>query len=345
MSHPAKLTRRAALAATAAAIFAPSVVRAQTRQLVVGGAASMVPWINDIVTPFFERKYNCRLVFEGTRSLVNLEKMQQNRDRPSLSVVMMDDPVMILAVRENLIERMTPERVPNVRAIQPASVHMDGMWANYIWPWQGIAYNTRALPNGVATWADLWDARFRGRLILPSLQNTEGLSNLFMAAALESGRPMSEAQRDVEPGFRRLVRLRPNLLTIYTQMPQAFNLLEQGEAWAIAGAMSSFALFRKAQGAPIDLMAPREGIFTTPSGICLVRGGPHPDLAAAYVNEFLGAELQGMLVGPTYALPTNPGVPVPAGMPTNATIHPIDWANVAANRQAWVQRWDRDMAI
>ena len=68
-------------------------------------------------------------------------------------------------------------------------------------------------------------------------------------------------------------------------------------------------------------------------------------LAYAYVNEMLGAEVQGKISAPTYALPTNKSVPPPAGMPTNATIHSIDWAYVADNRNDWVKRWDRDMAI
>jgi putative spermidine/putrescine transport system substrate-binding protein len=338
-----RFTRRILLGA-AATLAAPTVARAQPRQLVIGGAASHKLWMDNIVIPFFERKYNCRVVFEGTRSLVNLEKMTASRARPQMSIVQMDDPVMILAVRENLLEKLTPANVPNLGAIRPQAIHMEGMWANYIQPWQGIAYNTRALPNGVASWADLWDRRFRGRVILPSLQNTEGLANLFIAGALEAGITPEAAQRNVDPGFRRLAALKPNLLTIYTQMPQAFSLLEQGEAWAIASAFSNVALLRKAEGAPIDLAAPREGIFTSPSGICAVKGGPNQDLAFAYINEMLGAELQGALTAPTYSLPTNTAVPTPAGVP-NVPIHSVDWANVAENRDGWVRRWDRDMAI
>ena len=85
--------------------------------------------------------------------------------------------------------------------------------------------------------------------------------------------------------------------------------------------------------------------FSRPSGIAVVKGGPHQDLAFAYVNELLGAEVQSKIAPPTFALPTNVDVPPPAGMPTDTPIHAIDWAYVAANRTAWVQRWDREMAL
>lgn len=343
--RPTALPRRLLLGAAAGLLAAPGLLRAQTRELVVGGAASHKPWVDAIVTPFFEKKYNCRITYEGTRSLVNLEKMQSNKDRPYLSVVQMDDPVMILAVRENLLQRLTPETVPNLRQTKPGAIHMDGMWANYLQPWQGIAYNKAALPKGIASWTELWEPRFRGRVVLPSLQNTEGLANLFLAASLESGKPPAEAQFDVAPGFRKLAALRPNLLTIYTQMPQAFNLLEQGEAWAIAGALSSFALDRASKGAPIALAAPKEGIFASPSGVCVVRGGPNQELAHAYVNELLGAELQAQLVGPNFSLPTNTTVAPPPGMPGDVPVHATDWANVAANRNAWIAQWDREMSL
>jgi hypothetical protein len=56
-----------------------------------------------------------RETFEGTRSLVNLEKMQKNKDKPYLSVVQMDDPVMILAVKEGrCCDPITAAKVPNV---------------------------------------------------------------------------------------------------------------------------------------------------------------------------------------------------------------------------------------
>jgi putative spermidine/putrescine transport system substrate-binding protein len=342
------VSRRTLLQGTGAAvavIAAPAYVRAQARELVVGGAASHKVWVDPIVIPAFEKKHSCRIVYEGTRSLVNLEKMQKNTDRQYLSVVQMDDPVMILAVKENLLERLTPAKVPNLGGLKPGTIHMDGMWANYLQPWCGIAYNTKAMPAPPKSWSDLFDPKYKGRVILPSLQNTEGLPNLFMAAHLETGKPMAEAQKDIAAAFGKLVKLKPNLLTVSTQMPQAFNLLEQGEAFMIASAQSSFALERKAAGAPIDIAAPREGVFPMPSGVAVVKGAPQADLAFAYVNELLGAEIQAKLVGPTYSLPTNKAVAAPPGFPTDTVVHPIDWAYVAQERNSWVQRWDREMAL
>ena len=314
-SKIAVLNRRTVLAAAGAAtaaLAAPRILRAQGKELVVGGAASHKNFVETIIAPVVEKKFSCKVVFEGSRSLVNLEKMQKNKDKQYLSVVMMDDPVMIPAVAEGLLDPLTAARVPNLAALKPGTIHMDGMWCNYLQPWLGIAYNPKAMKTAPTSWADAYDPKYKGRVILPSLQNTEGLANL---------------------------------LTAYTQMPQAYNLLEQGEGFMISSAISQVALERKAAGAPVEIAVPKEGIFAMPSGVALVKGGPQPELAAGYINEMIGPEVQTKLSVATFSLPTNKDTPVPAGAPTNATIFGIDWKFVADNRADWVKRWDRDMAM
>ncbi len=77
------------------------------------------------------------------------------------------------------------------------------------------------MPRGVDSYEALWAPANRGKVILPSLQNTEGLWTMIVAAHLETGKPFAEAQYDADAAFRKLATLKPNLLTIYTNQPQA----------------------------------------------------------------------------------------------------------------------------
>jgi putative spermidine/putrescine transport system substrate-binding protein len=332
--------------AAAAAVVGgfPAIVRAQAKEIVVGGAANFAPWMNGTVAEAFEAKYKTKIVYEGSRSLVNLEKMQKNKDKQYLSVVMMDDPVMILAVKEDLLEKLTPATVPNLAKLRPGTVHMDGMWANYLQPWQGIAYNTKSLAAGFPAWADMYDPKFKGRLVIPSLQNTEGLANLVIAAAIETGKPIDQAQFDIDAGFKKIKTLKPNILTIYTQIPQAMNLLEQGEAWAIPSLFSSVVI-PKEKESPIKMSVPKEGIFVGPAGVCLVKGGPNKEMALALIDMLLGAELQDKLQPETYAFPSNTAAKPPLGLAADVKVHNLDWEFVAKERGEWVKRWDREMAM
>lgn len=211
-------------------------------------------------------------------------------------------------------------------------------------PYAGIAHSTAKLKIAPASWNELWDPKYKSKLIVPSLQNTEGLSTFFLAAHLETGKPLKEAQYQTDAAFKKLRALKPNLLTVYTQMPQAFNLLEQGEALMIGGALSSYTMERKRQGAGIDLAAPKEGVMSMPSGIAKVKNGPQPELAYAFINEMLGVEYQKILAEVAAALPTNMAAPIPAGLPKVEVFVP-DWANVSEQRKTWVERWDKELAV
>ncbi len=338
------LRRRTLLGGLAAAALArPTIVRAQTRDLVVGGAAGMAGYMKEFVFPVIEKKHGMRIVFDGTRSLVNLEKMRADRAAPKMSVVLMDDPIMQLALDDRLLAPITPSAVPNVAKIKPAAVHAEGAWANYQQPWAGIASNKGALPGGVPSYAALWEPAFKGKVIVPSLQNTEGLWTLLAAAHLATGKPFAEAQYDMDPGFKKMAALKPNVLTVYTNQPQAENLLESGEATVLSGQFSSYTLIRAAAGAPVALSAPSEGVFAMPSGICKVKGGSNEAAADAFVNEFLGPEIQSILVEKSFVLPTNPAASIPAGFVVPADPFVPDWSNVNKNRGARIAKWNEAM--
>lgn len=342
------LTRRKLLKTTTFAaigtLAAPSILRAQSSELVIGCAGSHTSWMETIVTPHMKEAIGAEIIFEGTKSSVNLEKMSSNKDAPYLSVVQMDDPVMIQAVEADLLTPITPDAVPNMTDLRPDATHMEGMWCNYVQPWAGIAYNTDKA-DGVPSWTALWDPANAGQIIIPSLQNTEGMWTLMSAAMLGSGLPFSEAQYEIDAAFAKLEELKPNLLTVYTTMSQAFNLLEQGEISMLSGNFSSYTLPRKAEGVPVDLAAPAEGIFAMPSGICLVKGGPNPELAQAYVNEMLGSKMQAAIADFASSVPANTTVTAGAVVPEGVPIYAPDWSFVAANRAAWIDRFDKLMAL
>ena len=330
--------------AAAGVVAAPAILRASSNEIVIGCAGSHTVWMEKIVAPYMADKIGAKVLFEGTKSSVNLEKMRSNKDKPYLSVVQMDDPVMILAVEAGLLSPMSTAAVPNLARLREGAVHMDGMWANYVQPWAGVAYNTGMLPGGVPSWTALWDGAAKQKIIIPSLQNTEGMWTLFMAAHLATGKPLAQAQYEIDAAFDKLAELKPNVLNVYSVMSQAFNLLEQGEISMLSGNFSSYTLPRKAQGAPVDLAAPKEGVFAMPSGICLVKGGPNPELARAYVNEMLGATLQAEIAEFASSLPANTEVKAGASSPTGVEVFGPDWAFVSKNRKAWIDRFDKLMA-
>ena len=155
---------------------------------------------------------------------------------------------------------------------------------------------------------------------------------------------MDKAQYDIDAGFKKIKTLKPNLLTVYTQIPQAFNLLETGEGWAMASLFSSVVI-PKEKESPVKMSAPKEGIFVGPAGVCLVKGGPNKEMALALIDMLLSAELQDKLQPETFAFPSNTAAKPPLGIAGDVKVHNLDWEFVAKERGEWVKRWDREMAM
>jgi putative spermidine/putrescine transport system substrate-binding protein len=348
MTHAMPLSRRRFVAGTAGVVIAcrlaaPPSLRAQAREIVVGGPGGMANVMRDEVIPPFEQRLKCKVLYEGSRSLINLQKLETNRDAPKLSVVMMDEDIMLRAAEQALIAPLSPSEVPALAKLVPQALRPDGLWVNYKTPRAAVAYNVKALPGGVPMWAELWESKYRKKVLLPHMSLTSAVCVLTIAAHLATGKPLAQAQYEVDAGFQQLVKLKPNILNVYTNPTQAQNLLEQGEGWVIPGEITSYVLLRKSQGAPIDMARPREGSFAFPSGLAKVKNGPHPDLASAFVNEMLDVRAQRLWAERFFDSPSNPEAPVSPDMLPLSQMFTTDWGFVAKNRKSWIERWDREI--
>lgn len=336
-------TRRHFLIGTAAMLGAPAIVRAQTKEIVVGGPGGMAGLMRDEIVPAFEKRTGAKVLFEGSRSVVNLQKLQTSKDKPTMSVVMMDEDIMLRAGGEGLIAPVTPAGVKGLSKVVPVAIAKDGMWVRYKTPRVAVAFNSTRVPGGVPTWAELWDAKYRGKLAVPHMSLTSTANVLTIASHLETGKPFQEAQYDVDAGFKKLRALKPNVMAFYNNGQQGQALLEQGEAWAIPGEITSYVLLRKGEGVKIDLAAPKEGSFGIPSSVAEVKGAPNPELAREFITELLEAPAQKLFAERYFDSPANPSTPVGPGIMSPSEMFNTDWEFVSKNRAAWIERFDREV--
>ena len=91
------LLKAGAASAAGALIGMPALVRADPKEVVIGGPAGAAKYFNADVFPVVEKQLGVKIIYEGTNSLTNLHKMTADKDAPKMSVVIMDDPVMLVA--------------------------------------------------------------------------------------------------------------------------------------------------------------------------------------------------------------------------------------------------------
>lgn len=343
MHRPTRRTLLKGIVAGGAwSLAAPAIVRAAEREIFVGGPAS--PGLEDILFKHIERKHGFKILFEGTNSLINLEKIRSNRARPTMTVTMMDDPVLVLAEREGLITPLRGLNISNLADLRPDARPRDSMWANWCFPAASISYNTDNVKSAPASYAECWDRKYRDKVIIISMRITQAVVPLLAATHVATGKSLAECLRLADEGFAKLRELRPNILQITTNPPQAQQLHESGEVDLYLSPDSRTTLFRKSRGAPVDLARPREGMVAMPAGVALVKDGPNQELGMTFINELLDPETQALAARTFFSLPTNTKTAKPADLDFPDLVV-LDWEYFADNRNRWIERFEREIAV
>lgn len=344
MTKTQGMSRRSVIkGAVGSSIFllaAPSILRAQTREIFIGGPG--IPGLTDGLFPVIEKKLGVKVLFEGTNSLINYEKLTANKDRPNMTVTMMDDPVLVLAERDGLIQRLGGD-IPNLVDVIDGAKPMDAAWVNWCQPMCSFAYNSDSVEEAPTSYADAWDERYRERVVLISMRITQAIAPLLAATHHATGAPLAECLPLWREGIARLKELRPNILQVSSNYAQAQQLNETGECDFLLSPDSRSTLLRKAQGAPVDQAYPTEGIFAMPAGIALVKGGPNEDLGREFINELMSPETQAYVAQNFFSKPTNKKTAMPAGLEFPDLIS-LDWGYFSANRSEMIEVFEREIS-
>jgi putative spermidine/putrescine transport system substrate-binding protein len=313
----------------AAVLAAPAIVRAQPKELLMAGPGAQAKMFEAELLPLLQQRLGIKITFDAS-TFKHLEVLTAQKAQPTFSVAWLTDYDMITASERGLLARLTPAAVPGLDKVFPAAIGRDGQWVRFKVGRFSVGVNTDKVQPPLAAWADLWEPRFKGKVMVPGFVMTQGPMLLTMAAHLDGGKPPADAQYDTEAGLRKLKALKPSVLSTFSASPQALLLLEQGEAHAVVGLFTSMLNPRRKAGLPVDLTVPREGSFANPDCIARIAGGPHPELADALIEAMLSPEIQTLLMQKT------------ADSPMRRDVAPADGV-VAADRMITLdaEYWNR----
>jgi putative spermidine/putrescine transport system substrate-binding protein len=337
-----RIHRRRLLKGAGAAAFVlgtPAIVRAQPKQLLIAGPSAQAKTFEAHVQPLLEKRLGVKVLLDGSTSVKHMQVLLAQKSAPTYALAWMPDSEMVTAAQHGLLAPLKSGGVPNLQKILPAAVRKDALWVQFKIARFSVGVNTDKLRPPLATWAELWEPRFKQKVLIPTFSLTQGPMMLTMAAHLESGKPLAEAQYDTEAGLRKLKALRPNILNVFTASPQALTLLEQGEAYAVVGLFSSMLYPRMSAGIPIDLPTPKEGAFGSPNCIGRITDGPLQDAAEALIDALLEPDLQKIMMERTYDSPVRPEVAPSAGVVAADRMTPLDPEYWGKNRAQIAERY------
>ena len=141
-----------------------------------------------------------------------------------------------------------------------------------------------------ASWADLADTRFAGKVAIPGIDNTYGLVALLMYARQNGG-----GIDNIDPGFAYIAKsIAPNVRAFESSPGRMSELFQSGEvSLAVWGSGRVNALADT--GFPIKFVYPKEGAAALLIAACVVNGAPHEATAQAFLDYLLSPAVQGLL--------------------------------------------------
>jgi putative spermidine/putrescine transport system substrate-binding protein len=340
-------TKKLALAAAlSVAVMLPTVTHAQEaakeiRLMTWGGS-----WL-DIFRPVaekFEKETGIKVEFVVQSGAGDgLNRITAQKGNPQVDVWTSIASTVQVATKAELLETLDESKLPNMKSI-PADLKGSTYSAIWLSP-RGIFYRKDLVPFEIKTWEDVWDPRLKGK-VGTSFALDRG-NFLVLAALLNGG-----SEKDIEPGFKKMAELQPNLHAVYKSDPESIKLLETGEisvaAWGILpnvyrhlGPDSKYAFVMPAPRFLADI----------PVSIVKGRGDAQREAALKFVNYMLSPESQTTMASIAGTIPANPKAEAPEKLKTIippmpvADVYKIDWSIVNANYSKWEERWMREVQV
>jgi putative spermidine/putrescine transport system substrate-binding protein len=307
-------------------------------------------YIRRQVIPKFQSDLDCKVFQTENVTLGNIGILRTQKANPNYSVMMMDDVGVPIAKNEGLIVPLPKDKIPNLAKVFPNFIYNDGYGAAFaistVSPW----YN-KGIAKPVESFADLWSERFRGRYMMVTPKQTQTVQLLAVAASMATGKPILEAQYELDKGWAKMAELKPNVQTIYDDVGNAILQVSQGQADVGGPDFSKSIVPYITKGAPLVQSRPSEGSFAGVNTLTLVKGSPEPDLGAAFIDRILSPAVQKGMAEYATAAPSVSGieldaktaaiVPYPESRMREMKLYVLDWEKINPQRSAILDKFNQ----
>jgi iron(III) transport system substrate-binding protein len=322
----ATMRRQVVMLSLLAALATPGAAEAQ-KKLVVYSANDTT--LNDLVFGAFKKETGIEVEPVAAGSGVLMRRLQAEKERPQADIVW--------GVSRSLLQ--TNKALFQVYA----SKNKDATPAEYRDPddlWIGnnlhllvILQNTKLVPEGEGPkgWADLLDPKWKGRIAFTDPANSgSAYATVTMLVDLWGGG---------EAGWKKVTELFKNMKVLNRsslvfqgvgngEYPLGISLEYAGPLWA-------------SNGAPVKVIYPADGTIASMEGVAIVKGGPNPESAKAYVDYINTKATREMILKATFRRPTRNDLDLshlPGGLPPLKSVKLVDY-----DEQGWTAKRTKTM--
>jgi iron(III) transport system substrate-binding protein len=264
-------------------------------------------------------------------------KLLAEKDNPRADVIWgLSASSILLFKQNNMLQAYTPKGADGIKAVFRDSAS-PMIWTGMDAYLSVVCFNTAEAAKSNApkpvSWADLTNPAYKGQIVMPNPASS-GTGYLTVAAWLQV--------MGKDAGWAFMDKLHENV-ALYTHSGSAPCVQAAKGERMIGIGFDMRGAKEKTQGAPIDLVLPKEGAGWEMEATALVRGTKNLE-AAQKLIDWTVSKTANELYGKYYAIVAHPEVKAaPPNYPANAEAmmvkNDLDW--MAREREAILKEWTK----
>ncbi|MEI8403260.1 MAG: ABC transporter substrate-binding protein [Alcaligenaceae bacterium] len=300
-----------------------------------------------LVPAFKKATNNAEIILDPMLSVDQIAKVTAARNNPPIDVMLHDPGPALTAIGQGLVENYPTVTSTNYKDLISEAQEETG--PAIFFQVVGLTYNPDKIKTPPTSWKDLWKPEYKGRAGITNLNSTLGTGFLVEIAKMFGG---SEA--NIEPGFKALNDLKPNLAAVAANPGALATLFQQGQVDISPGNFNAIQIL-KARGVPVEFVIPQEGAIAFKTTIHIVKNSPNRELAVALIEAAMSPDVQTKLMqSPYLVVPTNSKVKMEgeiakvlakdqADMKKRFVFQ--DWKKINEQRPQWIERFNREIKL
>lgn len=300
-----------------------------------------------IIEPFQE-KYGIKVVYDAVgSSSQDYAKIKATNGKPGFDVVVMTASQSLEGCKDGLLEKLTPQTVPNLAHLAPAiSAGAGECGAVHEIQYLSLLYRKDKLQPAPSSWSVLYDEKLKGKILLPTFQNIMAAYLIEIMSSANGG----DLLENVDPGFAALTKLAKQTYGFEQSSSVMETYISDGTVWAMPF-WNGRAQLLVDRGVPVDFVLPKEGSIPLIATLNIPSGAEHKNEALKFVDFFLEKTSQEAWVTGYKVGSARTDIVVPEEIrakqiTTEADLKALllpDLSAITAKLPAWGERWEREV--
>ena len=176
-----------------------------------------------VLVPAFKRATNnAEITLDPMLSVDQIAKVTAARNNPPIDVMLHDPGPALTAIGQGLVENYPVATSTNYKDLISEAQEETG--PAIFFQVVGLTYNPEKIKTPPTSWKDLWSPEYKGRAGITNLNSTLGTGFLVEIAKMYGG-----SESNIEPGFKALNDLKPNLAAVAANPGALATLFQQGQ--------------------------------------------------------------------------------------------------------------------